>query len=340
MRRIAVVVALILMAACGGKGDVYEVAPRVVNASAITLPDPVPAVPAFLVRAARLSDGQIKKLARAVGVAVVAPVATFSSKATGRRGRTRLRVAAVDPVTFRSVAPPATRVAEFVWSSLLAGDAVVTQRAAKKLGLGRTADIELSGVGAVRVGAFADNGTPNIADVVVDARRLGVGNGTVRTAVIGVKSGAALQQVARRIERVAPKARLARLLPQAFVVATEEALTTGTPSPIAAGLHPLLAEAVGRLVAAAGGRVWVVSGYRSYAHQYQLWISALRRYRDPEVADNWVAHPGNSMHEHGLAVDLGGDLRLAAKLINELQLPLWRPMNWEPWHFELVGSRG
>jgi Flp pilus assembly protein TadG len=115
------------------------------------------------------------------------------------------------------------------------------------------------------------------------------------------------------------------------------------PAPVTAGqfgLHPLLRRAVEQLVAASGGRVWVQSGYRPPSRQNQLWERALDRYEDPEVADNWVARPGTSMHERGLAVDLGGDIRLAEKLIEELRLPLWRPMPWEPWHFELAGSRG
>jgi hypothetical protein len=46
------------------------------------------------------------------------------------------------------------------------------------------------------------------------------------------------------------------------------------------------------------------------------------------------------MHERGLAVDLGGDLIRAVQLIEELDLPLYRPLANEPWHFELIGSRG
>ena len=54
---------------------------------------------------------------------------------------------------------------------------------------------------------------------------------------------------------------------------------------------------------------------------------------------DWVAPPGHSMHERGLAVDLGGDLARAVQLIDELDLPLHRPLANEPWHFELIGSR-
>lgn len=106
------------------------------------------------------------------------------------------------------------------------------------------------------------------------------------------------------------------------------------------GLHPAMKEAVDDLIAAAGGRVYVVSGLRSTEHQAQLWADALSRYGSPEAADDWVARPGYSMHERGLAVDLGGDLELAARLVAELDLPMWRPLSNEPWHFELRGSRG
>lgn len=105
------------------------------------------------------------------------------------------------------------------------------------------------------------------------------------------------------------------------------------------GLHPLLRAAVESLIARSHGSVHVVSGYRSPQEQQILWTDALQRYGSAEEADDWVAPPGHSMHERGLAVDLGGDLALAARLVDELGLPLHRPLSNEPWHFELVGSR-
>ena len=107
----------------------------------------------------------------------------------------------------------------------------------------------------------------------------------------------------------------------------------------AGGLHPALGHAVEDLIKASAGRVRLVSGYRSTERQSELWADAVAKYGDPEVADNWVAPPGRSMHERGLAVDLGGDLELAVHVIDELGLPLWRPLAHEPWHFELQGSR-
>lgn len=101
------------------------------------------------------------------------------------------------------------------------------------------------------------------------------------------------------------------------------------------GLHPLLANAVDRLIAASHGRVHVVSGRRSTSKQAILWADAVTRYGSAEAADDWVARPGTSMHEKGLAVDLGGDLGVAVAIIENLDLPLVRPMAHEPWHFEL-----
>jgi len=109
---------------------------------------------------------------------------------------------------------------------------------------------------------------------------------------------------------------------------------------VTGGLDPRVADAVETLVRAGGGAIRVVSGWRSPAQQSVLWSAALERYGSPEAADDWVAPPGSSMHERGLAVDLGGDLELAARLVAELGLPLYRPLGNEPWHFELVGSRG
>jgi hypothetical protein len=111
-------------------------------------------------------------------------------------------------------------------------------------------------------------------------------------------------------------------------------------TPDAAGLQPALRDAVERLLVEAGGSVSIVSGHRSREEQTRLWTSAVARYGSAEAADDWVAPPGQSMHERGLAVDLGGDLDRAVEIIDRLGLPLHRPLANEPWHFELRRSRG
>ena len=105
------------------------------------------------------------------------------------------------------------------------------------------------------------------------------------------------------------------------------------------GLHARLRTAVERLIVATRGSVYVSSGYRSPLEQAKLWSEAVRRYGSAEAANDWVAPPGSSMHERGLAVDLAGDNSFAARMIEVLGLPMHRPLSNEPWHFELVGSR-
>jgi hypothetical protein len=139
--------------------------------------------------------------------------------------------------------------------------------------------------------------------------------------------GATTMQVRVEVDGVEGEAR-AHLDPELLAPATG-----------ATGMDPRLADAVRRLLDAAGDRVHVVSGFRSTERQAELWAAALERYGSAEIADDWVARPGSSMHERGVAVDLGGDVGLAVRLTDELDLPLHRPLPHEPWHFELSGSR-
>lgn len=90
------------------------------------------------------------------------------------------------------------------------------------------------------------------------------------------------------------------------------------------------------MLAASDGAIWVESGDRDTATQQRLWDEAVAKY-GPDEARNWAAPPGHSNHEKGIAVDLGGDLDLAAKLAP--QFGLYAPMSWEPWHYEPIGSR-
>ena len=145
--------------------------------------------------------------------------------------------------------------------------------------------------------------------------------------------GATAAQVRVQVEGVIAEAR-AVLDPEAIGPAPVPSVATVT-----GGLHPRLEKAVRRLIHAAAGRLRVVSGYRSTARQTELWEQAIARYGSAEAADDWVARPGASMHERGLAVDLGGDLDLAVEIVGRLALPLHRPLPNEPWHFELLGSR-
>lgn len=101
------------------------------------------------------------------------------------------------------------------------------------------------------------------------------------------------------------------------------------------GLTPVLSARVQALLKAANGKVRIVSGYRTPEQQAALYQTAAARYGDAN-AYKWVAQPGDSNHEKGAAVDLGGDLSEIQKLAP--QFGLIAPMSWEPWHLEMSST--
>jgi hypothetical protein len=121
------------------------------------------------------------------------------------------------------------------------------------------------------------------------------------------------------------------------------------------GLNPDYAARVAQLVMAAEqelgpGALKITSAYRSPEKQAELYEAAIRKYGSPEAARKWVAPPGRSKHNAGLAVDFanaqGSLLRDAssreAQWIRENagRFGLDVPMSWEPWQVELAGARG
>lgn len=103
------------------------------------------------------------------------------------------------------------------------------------------------------------------------------------------------------------------------------------------GLDSAFQTAINQLIAASGGKVWINSGYRSPERQAELFAAAVKKYGSEAAARKWVAPPGRSRHNMGIAADLGGDMNLAASLAP--QFGLYRPMDYEPRHWELQGSR-
>ena len=85
---------------------------------------------------------------------------------------------------------------------------------------------------------------------------------------------------------------------------------------------------------ASGGRLSVVSGYRSVEEQQALWDAS-------DKTGTWVAAPGKSNHNHGVAVDLGFETDDATDWAhaNAARFGLMFPMDYEPWHIEPVGVR-
>lgn len=102
------------------------------------------------------------------------------------------------------------------------------------------------------------------------------------------------------------------------------------------GLAPEFAAKLRAMIAASGGRVTILSGYRSVERQKQLFDAAVKKYGSVAAARKYVAPPGKSQHNHGNAVDLGGDLKWVAA--NAAKFGLYQPMSWEPWHWQPIGS--
>lgn len=85
----------------------------------------------------------------------------------------------------------------------------------------------------------------------------------------------------------------------------------------------------------------ISSGYRSPERQTQLFEAALAKYGSPAAARRWVAAPGHSMHNRGLAADLKY-LSPAARQwahANASRFGLTFPLSNENWHVELAGAR-
>lgn len=100
-------------------------------------------------------------------------------------------------------------------------------------------------------------------------------------------------------------------------------------NPMIDNLNPTLRQIALRIVAESGGRVTISSGWRSNAQQTSLY----NRWKSGQYNVPAVARPGTSNHEHGMAVDFGGDLQLAQQLGRKYGLIF--PVRGEAWHGEL-----
>lgn len=111
---------------------------------------------------------------------------------------------------------------------------------------------------------------------------------------------------------------------------------TGLNDNFRSGLDSLIADA-----AKSGFDIDVTSGFRSVERQQQLWQAALAKYGSPELARKWVAPPGRSMHNFGMAADLGyntpGAMDWAHQ--NAGRYGLTFPLSNENWHVEPMGAR-
>jgi D-alanyl-D-alanine carboxypeptidase len=109
-----------------------------------------------------------------------------------------------------------------------------------------------------------------------------------------------------------------------------------------------------------GAEIIPISGFRSSEYQETLFQRAVIRYGSEDAAVRWVARPGRSEHQTGLAIDLGDGKtpaydveppfeetpafdwlqRNAARFGFELSYPRNNPrgVHYEPWHWRFVGT--
>lgn len=114
-----------------------------------------------------------------------------------------------------------------------------------------------------------------------------------------------------------------------------------------AGFRDSVAAMMDAAAAELGGSMNIYSGYRSVEHQQRLWDEAAAKYPDPAVRRKWVAPPGSSMHNYGLAVDLrwnGARIEYGSPISNWMatnaeRFGLVRPLGNEGWHVEPIGGR-
>ena len=102
------------------------------------------------------------------------------------------------------------------------------------------------------------------------------------------------------------------------------------------GMYAPFQSAIDQMIADAPGKISVASGYRTPERQAELWEGAASKYPDPEVRDNWVARPGTSSHNYGLAADLSYADKKALEWAQEnaARYGLNFRMDNENWHIE------
>jgi hypothetical protein len=215
MRLTALLLATVLLVACAGPQELVADVPEVVPQ--IDLPSYEVASPGLRVELrSPVTKDVLRKVERAGDVVVAAPISVERVAVETGGNRRSLRVIAVDPLAFRSVAPQSTRDASYVWTALLGGRAVLTPEAARALGFGTSGELTVRRR-QISVGAFADNGTPNLGDLMIsdDLGRRARVRGSDEL-IVGTKEGADLDAVRTRLERtIEGIRRVQRLQPRA-----------------------------------------------------------------------------------------------------------------------------
>ena len=178
-RACAALVGVVLVAGCGGAPDTEPEAAAPTAAQPVlaqTQLPPLPALKAQRLRPDLVVTGRLTPRERRA-VERVSPSAVSYAIGTVPVGRTSVRVAVVDPHTFRRFAPAGTAESTPVWQTVAAGQLVASHDVAKRLRLPLGGSVVLGRPAtSVRLGALATTGIPG-TDLLVSpatARLLGV----------------------------------------------------------------------------------------------------------------------------------------------------------------------
>jgi hypothetical protein len=169
----------------------------------IELDETVPAtLPKIRVSSPDLDRATMEELTALEGVAHAAHLEIGEVTIEGETGEAEVSVAAVDPVAFRSLTPQVTADAVDVWYRIIEGDAAFTHDVGHRLELELGERIPAEST-LLRVGAYASNGVPPVADVVVsEATAIELGLEGTPHALIAVEDGADTRAVANQVEQI------------------------------------------------------------------------------------------------------------------------------------------
>jgi hypothetical protein len=213
------VIGLLLASACGPASSARQipvamVAPAQETISApVATPSPAEAifvqetvllkVPTIEVAPPAGAEGLLWAALTAEGVDALTAIRFFDADLVTLAADRRVQVAAVDATAFRPFTPEATAQAPQVWQRLVAGDILVRHDIAHELGLALGSTVHLASGGtsvAVRVGAFASNGAPPIADIIVPWDLGGsLGHTEVTKLLVAITEGASSRKVQRAV---------------------------------------------------------------------------------------------------------------------------------------------
>jgi hypothetical protein len=226
-RSIPALLVVVLLVGCGAHENQANTAKVQIDERSITLPESKDAIPVYEVSLDEpLGDARVDSLRKVAGVEVVTQLTSKELAVDSGGKRVQLEVAAVEPILFRSVTPPTTRAADFVWISLILGRSAPTFDAAKKLGVEDGGSLTI-GTTPFDIGAIADNGVPNFADVLVQngaADELGLG--PPRTLIVGAGTGASVDAIGKAIRDRLPNAKVHRLVEEEAAPVPEESAPT------------------------------------------------------------------------------------------------------------------